>query len=145
MSFRRSEADDVTSSRWLADHRGELADAGVPLDILNDRRAWTHVLLHSDDSRSGWAAEWLSAEQSRKLLDLLAASGLSETGHDLIRILRGALTDPPRSESADGPGREPGPDGAGRSTRGGGALQSPPRPARSCSTITSSGMSPSGC
>ena len=89
MGFRRSENAGPAGSRWRLAHRSLLGSCGVPAEVADADRRWLYALLHGDDHPgTGWDVSWISPRQATELLAALVRDISSETGYDLIRLLR---------------------------------------------------------
>ncbi|MBY0233286.1 MAG: hypothetical protein K2W96_28735 [Gemmataceae bacterium] len=87
MSFRRSDDNGISGSRWRVEHRSLLERCGIPSPIAASDRRWVHALLHGYDPETGWQATWLSPQQAGMLLPALEADPDADA-LDLIRELR---------------------------------------------------------
>ena len=95
MSYRRSNEAGVFSSRWRIAHRADLVRCGIPYDVTESDRRWTHALLHGFDPQSKWGSSSLSDQEARELLALLRSHFENSVGiwlaEDLLKRLEKAV------------------------------------------------------
>lgn len=67
MAFRRDSSRHHDWKRWVADHRADLLDAGVPDWILADEMRWLRFLEEGCDYESGWWPTMLDRDHAKNL------------------------------------------------------------------------------
>jgi len=72
MGFRRDSEHARNWSKWLAQHRSELVECGLPDFIYCDEARWGHFLGHGYDHESGWQPEMLSLVELQRLRAFVA-------------------------------------------------------------------------
>jgi hypothetical protein len=94
MPFRRDSSRHYSWKKWLADHRADLLEAGVPDWILTDELRWLRFLEEGFDNESGWSPTLLDHETARKLHGFIQREygdeGYRGTLHDIVVHLREA-------------------------------------------------------
>jgi hypothetical protein len=67
MSFKHDGKKSYQWQNWVATHRRELCEGGVPDAVLKTEYHWIRFLEEGCDYASGWNSEMLSLSQTQTL------------------------------------------------------------------------------
>ena len=93
MTFRRSNQEEVGSSRWRTKNKYLLV-RWLPQSVVDSDRSLTYVLLHGDDElETGLNPDWLSQDAAREFLEFLEGELPNPSGYQILMALQKRVAD----------------------------------------------------
>lgn len=74
MAYKRTGLSTLKWKRWVAEHRQELINSGVPQDIYRDQARWLRFLAEGGDCEKQWSLEMLRVGEAKVLHTLLESN-----------------------------------------------------------------------